>query len=185
VSFGSNNLPIVYGLALDGEVGVAVDNFPMRGSSGLGFTKINRNRYSAQLSAMNVVAVILQFGVNIIPDERENYDYYEKWFSQQLKSIQTAGPEVAIIVIGPSDMGKNNEGEIVSYENIPLIRDAMKSAALKNGCCFWDLYKAMGGENSMSAWVKDDLAQKDYTHFTYKGARYVGEMLYNSIMDFE
>ena len=185
VSFGSNNLPIVYGLALDGEVGVAVDNFPMRGSSGLGFTKINRNRYSAQLSAMNVVAVILQFGVNIIPDERENYDYYEKWFSQQLKSIQTAGPEIAIIVIGPSDMGKNNEGEIVSYENIPLIRDAMKSAALKNGCCFWDLYKAMGGENSMSAWVKDDLAQKDYTHFTYKGARYVGEMLYNSIMDFE
>ena len=32
-----NNSPIVYGLALDGEVGVAVDNFPMRGSSGFGF----------------------------------------------------------------------------------------------------------------------------------------------------
>jgi lysophospholipase L1-like esterase len=43
----------------------------------------------------------------------------------------------------------------------------------------------MGGENSMSAWVSDDLAQKDYTHFTYKGARFVGEMLYNSIMDYE
>ena len=185
VSFSTNNLPTVYGIALDGEVGVAVDNFPMRGSSGLGFSQINRNRYSAQLSKMNVAAVILQFGVNIIPDVRDNYVYYEKWFSQQLKSIQTAGPEIAIIVIGPSDMGKNNEGEMVSYENIPLIRDAMKSAALKNGCCFWDLYEAMGGQNSMSAWVKDDLAQKDYTHFTYKGARFVGEMFYNSIMDFE
>ena len=185
IFFASKNSPTLYGLALDGETGVAVDNFPMRGSSGLGFTKIGRNRYSAQLSMMNVVAVILQFGVNIIPDVRGNYDYYEKWFSGQLKSIQQAGKEIAIIVVGPSDMSKNKEGDIVSYENIPLIRDAMKNAALKNGCCFWDLYEAMGGENSMSAWVSDDLAQKDYTHFTYKGARFVGEMLYNSIMDFE
>ena len=185
ISFAPKNSPTIYGLALDGETGVAVDNFPMRGSSGLGFTKMGRNRYSAQLSMMNVVAVILQFGVNIIPDVRDNYDYYEKWFSRQLQSIQQAGPEIAIIVVGPSDMGKNKEGDIVSYENIPLIRDAMKNAALKNGCCFWDLYEAMGGENSMSAWVSDDLAQKDYTHFTYKGARFVGEMLYNSIMDYE
>ena len=108
---------------------MAVDNFPMRGSSGLGFTKMGRNRYSAQLSMMNVVAVILQFGVNIIPDVRDNYDYYEKWFSRQLQRIQQAGPEIAIIVVGPSDMGKNKEGDIVSYENIPLIRDAMKNAA--------------------------------------------------------
>jgi lysophospholipase L1-like esterase len=33
--------------------------------------------------------------------------------------------------------------------------------------------------------VKDDLAQKDYTHFTYKGAKFVSEMLYKSIIEFE
>ena len=59
----------------------------------------------------------------------------------------------------------------------------MKEAALESGCCFWDLYEAMGGENSMSAWVKEGLAQKDYTHFSYKGAQYVGEMLFNAIQD--
>ena len=116
--------------------------------------------YATQLSEMNVVAIILQFGVNIIPDIRDNYNYYKRWLSQQLKSIHLANTDVAIIVIGPSDMSRNQEGEMVSYENIPLIRDAMKSAAIENNCCFWDLYEAMGGENSMTAWVKDDLAQK-------------------------
>ena len=185
LSFSSLNHPVIYGLALDGDTGVAVDNFPMRGSSGTGFSKINRKMYATQLSEMNVVAIILQFGVNIIPDIRDNYNYYKRWLSQQLKSIHLANPDVAIIVIGPSDMSRNQEGEMVSYENIPLIRDAMKSAAIENNCCFWDLYEAMGGENSMTAWVKDDLAQKDYTHFTFKGAKFVSEMLYKSIIEFE
>jgi lysophospholipase L1-like esterase len=185
LSFNSENYPIIYGLALDGDTGVAVDNFPMRGSSGTGFSKINRSMYAAQLSKMNVAAIILQFGVNIIPDVRDNYDYYKRWFSNQLNSIHSANPDVTIIVIGPSDMSRNQEGEMVSYENIPLIRDAMKNAAIENDCCFWDLYEAMGGENSMSAWVKDDLAQKDYTHFTFKGAKFVSEMLYKSIIEFE
>lgn len=185
LSFSSENHPIIYGLALDGDTGVAVDNFPMRGSSGTGFSKINRKMYATQLSEMNVVAIILQFGVNIIPDVRDNYNYYKRWLSQQLKSIHLANPDVAIIVIGPSDMSRNQEGEMVSYENIPLIRDAMKNAAIENNCCFWDLYEAMGGKNSMTAWVKDDLAQKDYTHFTFKGAKFVSEMLYKSIIEFE
>jgi lysophospholipase L1-like esterase len=98
-----------------------------------------------------------------------------------LSSIKTAYPGITVIVIGPSDMSRNRGGEMVSYSNIPLIRDAMQEAALESGCCFWDLYEAMGGENSMAAWVKMGLAQKDYTHFSFKGARYVGEMLFNAI----
>ena len=48
--------------------------------------------------------------------------------------------------------------------------------------CFWDLYEAMGGKNSMVAWVNKGLAQKDYTHFSFKGAKYVGEMFYEAII---
>lgn len=185
LSWYHENSPYIYGVALDGETGVAVDNFPMRGSSGTGFSKMNQDLYSAQLKAMNVAAVILQYGVNIIPDVREDYTFYKRWMSSQLRSIRLADSSLSIIVIGPSDMSKNDGGNMVSYENIPLIRDAMKEAALENGCCFWDLYEAMGGQNAMSAWVEEGLAQKDYTHFTFRGARYVGEMLFKSIMELE
>ena len=60
----------------------------------------------------------------------------------------------------------------------------MMQAAFDNGCAFWDLYNAMGGENSMVAWVQNDppLAAKDFTHFSSRGAGFVGEMLYNAII---
>ena len=40
----------------------------------------------------------------------------------------------------------------------------------------------MGGTNSMSKWVKDDLANKDYTHFNVAGAEIVGTYLYNQLI---
>jgi lysophospholipase L1-like esterase len=40
----------------------------------------------------------------------------------------------------------------------------------------------MGGKNSMVAWVNKGLGQKDYTHFSFKGAKYVGEMFFEAIM---
>jgi lysophospholipase L1-like esterase len=183
LSFTKGKFPKIYGLALDGNEGVAVDNFAMRGSSAVGFDKMDKLLYGKQLKEMNVCAIFLQYGINVVPNERSDYGYYKKILISQLKSIKSAQPGVSIVVIGPSDMSKNKGGNMVSYSNIPLIRDAMKEAALETGCCFWDLYEAMGGENSMPAWVEKGLAQKDYTHFSYKGARYVGEMLYNAVME--
>lgn len=183
LTFTKGKFPTIYGLALDGDRGVAVDNFAMRGSSAIGFSKMDRTVYSRQLKQMNVCAIMLQYGINVVPNVRSDYGYYKNILIKQLKSIKAAHPGVSIIVIGPSDMSRNRGGRMVSYTNIPLIRDAMKEAALESGCCFWDLYEAMGGENSMSAWVKKGLAQKDYTHFSYDGAKYVGEMLFNAIQN--
>lgn len=181
LSFTNGEYPNILGVALDGDRGVAVDNFAMRGSSGLGFSTINRSLYRQQLSQMNVCAIVLQYGVNVIPNVRTNYDYYKKGLKRQLKSIKAAYPGVSIIVIGPSDMSRKEDDKMVSYSNIPALRDAMKESALETGCCFWDLYEAMGGQNSMVAWVKKGLAQKDYTHFSYKGAKYVGEMFFSAM----
>jgi len=182
LSFTKGKFPTVYGVALDGARGVAVDNFAMRGSSALGFDKINKGHYSRQLNEMNVRCVIMQYGINVVPNVRSDYSYYKNILVRQLNSIKAAYPGVSIIVIGPSDMSKNNGGQKVSYSNIPLIRDAMKEAAFETGSCFWDLYEAMGGKNSMVAWVNKGLAQKDYTHFSFKGAKYVGEMFFEAVM---
>ena len=175
--------PEIYGVALDGKHGVAVDNFPMRGSSAIGFTKMDPTLYSAQLKEMNVRCIILQYGINVVPIVRTDYSYYRRSLARQIASMQKALPGVSIIVVGPSDMSTNKAGNMVSYEHIPLIRDAMKNAAFDRGCAFWDLYEAMGGQNSMVSWVDNGLAQKDYTHFSYKGAKYVGEMLFEALME--
>lgn len=184
MSFAGAESPYVFGVSLDGNSGIAVDNFPMRGSSGLGFERINESLFKAELEETNSQLIILQFGINVVPSPRKNYDYYQRMFDAQIKAIKRADPDISILVIGPSDMSRKRNGNYVSYPNIPLIRDAMKNAAFNHGCAFWDLYGAMGGENSMVSWVQNDppLAGKDFTHFTSRGAQFVGEMLYNAIM---
>ena len=175
--------PFLYGVALDGNTGIAVDNFPMRGSSALGFDGINIPMLTQLYSQMNVKLIVLQYGINLVPDPRTNYDWYAKAFTKQLATIKAASPNASILIIGPSDMSRKTADGYESYPNISLIRDAMKKAAFDNGCAFWDLYTAMGGQNSMSSWVSNKLAAKDFTHFSTEGARYVSEMLYNTLMD--
>lgn len=183
LSFYDQN-PIILGVMLDGDSGVAVDNVPMRGSSGLGFETINTEILRQFYEWMNVKLIIFQYGINVVPNPRKSYDYYEELLSRQLQVVRKAAPGASILVIGPSDMSRRGADGYESYPNIPLIRDAMRNAAFRNQCGFWDLYSAMGGENAMVSWVnaKPALGNKDFTHFSAAGAKYVGEMLYLTLM---
>ena len=82
-------------------------------------------------------------------------------------------------------MSKKSGTSYESYPNIEPIRQAQKNAAFRAGCAFWDLYAGMGGKNSMISWVHNDppLAADDYTHFSARGARIVGKMLYDALME--
>jgi hypothetical protein len=177
--------PEIYGVALDCKKGIAFDNIPWRGSSGVEFTNMNRENFKRQLKQLHVKFIILQFGVNIVPSPVEDYTFYKNMLLQQLKMLKEIAPEVSILVIGVSDMSWNRRGVYESYPNIEKIRDAQRKAAFESGCAFWDLYEAMGGKNSMPSWVfakPIPLAGKDFTHFTPEGAKIVSEMLYKALL---
>ena len=178
--------PEVYALIVDGNRGIAVDNIPLRGSAGLEFKKCNKNNLAGSYKKLNVRLIVLQFGVNVVPNIRNDYTYYENWFYSNLQFLKSAAPGIPILVIGVSDMSRKNPEGIYyeSYPNIELIRDAQRRAAFRAKCAFWDLYEAMGGYNSMPSWVfaKPALASKDFTHFTPKGAKLISQMIFNALM---
>jgi hypothetical protein len=184
ISFKTANSPDVYGIALDATQGIAVDNIPLRGSSGLEFTKMDLNFLKNFYHKINVKLLILQFGVNIVPIIKENYDFYEKSFQRQLLALKQTIPNLPIIVIGVSDVSRNGSNGYESYPNIEKIRDAQKRAAFSAGCAFWDVFEVMGGRNSMPSWVfaNPPLAQKDFIHFSPIGAKIIGEMFYRSFI---
>lgn len=183
VKFTGKDSPNIYGVTLDGQSGVAVDNIALRGSAGLEFTNMDLNFLSKMYKMMNVRLVILQFGVNVVPNPRKDYKYYENFFYDQLIGLKRMNPDLSVLVIGVSDMARKEKGTYVSYPNIELIRDAQRNAAFRAGCAFWDLYEAMGGQNSMAEWVKlkPPLARKDFTHFNDNGAKAVAEMFCNAL----
>ena len=184
ISFKGEDSPDIYAIALDDYKGIAVDNIPLRGSSGTDFTKTDLPFFRAMYQKLNVKLVLMQFGVNLVPHIVSDYSYYQKQLEKQLKTLKSLRPDICIIVIGVSDMSRNENGQFVTYPNIEKIRDAQKKAAFNAGCAFWDTYEAMGGKNSMPSWVATEppLARTDYTHFTWKGSIIIAKMFYDALM---
>ena len=173
----SSNLPDLYGIALDGKHGVAVDNLALRGSSGLDFSRMDTAQMGQMFRMMDVEMLILQFGANIVTTIY-NYDDYASRFANELRMFKAMKPGLTIVVMGVHDMSQNSPNGYKSYPSIIKIRDAQKKAAFETGCVFWDLYEAMGGENSMPGWVfaNPPLAKTDFVHFTIGGAKIVAEL---------
>jgi hypothetical protein len=178
LDLASNPLPDVYGMTLDGASGVAVDNLPLRGSTGMEFTQMDRKQLQKMFAMMDVGAVIYQFGANAVTMYNAKADTYARLMAQQLKALKAISPGLLIVVVSAGDMSQNSPNGYVTYSGLAEIREAQRKTALECGCVFWDLYDAMGGENSMPAWVFADppLANKDFIHFTVTGAKVVGEL---------
>ena len=176
----------IFGISLDDTLGVSVDNIPMRGCSGTIFTRINASQLKEYASAGNVRLIILQFGGNAMPYRTgaKSISEYKSQLEKQILYLKQVVPGAQILFVGPSDMSTSVRGKMQTYPHLPMMVDSLKAAANNCGAAFWDMYSAMGGENSMVSWVKarPQLAGSDYVHFTPRGAEAIGNMLYESLM---
>lgn len=176
----------IYAVGADGTEGVAVDNVPLRGSSGTIFHRINQPLMEDSFALTNTRLIILQFGGNYMPIVRNTQviEQYQELIAREIQYFHQVAPQAKILFIGPSDMGKSVNGRIVTWPRLPEMVDSLKATALRNDAAFWDLFRMMGGENSMGQWVKHNpaLAGPDYIHFTADGARKVGETLGQSLL---
>ena len=176
----------IYGFQLDDSLGVSLDNIPMRGCSGTVFTRMNSAQLREYVEGDNVRMIILQFGGNSMPYRKtpKAISEYKSQLEGQIRHLRGIAPKAAILFIGPSDMSTSVKGRMQTYPHLPMMVDSLKAAALNCGAAYWDMYQAMGGENSMVQWVKarPQLAGSDYVHFTPRGAEAVGDMLFESLM---
>lgn len=169
----------IYGIAIDDNHGICVDNIPMRGCSGTVFTNIENSSIAPFLGKENVGLIILQFGGNSMPYLKDGNDIsnYITALSRQINKFQNIAPQALILFIGPSDMATNIDGQMTTYPMLPIVVDSLKAMAQSKKIAYWDLYGAMGGYGSMTNWETKGLAGTDYIHFTPEGARKVGNML--------
>jgi hypothetical protein len=182
--FEGTQSPEFYGFALDGLRGIAVDNIPLRGCSGLIFSLMDLTLLQQMYNYLNVKLILLQFGGNRVPYDSTTVYQYKKYFKYQLNLLKKICPDVPIIVIGPSDMSVKEKDSYITHNNLIPVRDAIREASLESGCAYWDMFEAMGGVNSMPSWVFADppLAEKDFTHFTPNGAKIVTKMFYSAFI---
>jgi len=176
--------PNICAFSLEGDYGVQVSNIAMRGSSGTVFNRVNNGTLRSMYQETNTQLVIMQFGGNSVPFFKDSSDVtnYANWFKNQIRTVKNSMPGSMIIVIGPSDMSKLNDGIYETYKFLPFCVSEMKRVTKESGAAFWSLYAAMGGYNSMPSWVEKGLAGKDYIHFSNGGAKFASQMFYDAFI---
>lgn len=190
IEFRGVDSPDFFGFSLEGPTGVVVDNVPMRGASGTVFGAVEYGSLAGAIQQLNTKLIILQYGGNTVPyiADRDHAFRYGRSLGSQIRILQKMAPDASFVVIGPADMGYNDQGTWVTHPQVENVRDAVRQAAHENGAAFFDIYEAMGGRNSMAAWVEADppLAAKDYVHFSPKGAMEIAEAFIRALLrDFD
>jgi lysophospholipase L1-like esterase len=101
-----------------------------------------------------------------------------------VNKLKTAFPGTPILLLSVSDRSQRKQGQFITMATIPLLIQAQEKIAFDNNLLFWNLFEAMGGENSMAEFAnsKPALANKDYTHLNFAGGRKVGLSLARSFI---
>lgn len=183
LEFTGKASPDIYGISIESGSGVIVDNIPQRGSAGLEFTMVDSASLGEMYRMLSPDLFVLQYGLNIVRNVREEYNYYQSGLERQIRLLNQLAPGVPVVVAGVTDMASGDGGELHSFRNIPSIIIAQKRATDETGAGFWDSYSAMGGDSSIIRWSerKPALAQKDLVHFTYQGADTLSKYLTNCL----
>ncbi|MEX1132695.1 MAG: hypothetical protein WEC15_05690 [Flavobacteriales bacterium] len=187
ITLSGTDSPDVFGVSLEGQTGVAMDNIAARGGAGYEFGKVDQALSKSMYNDLGVKLLVLQYGGNVLPNlkNQAEVEQYGRFFGAQIARFRKMIPGVCIIVIGPSDMSIKEGENYVTRPFLEEVRDAMKENSLKNGAVFWDMYEAMGGRGSMVSWVEADppLAATDYIHFSPAGSKKIGELFYTALIN--
>lgn len=174
----------LYGASFEDKEGIYVDNFSLRGNSGISLGGMSDKMLQSFSRYRDYKLVILQFGLNSIIEDSLNYRAYTNRMVDVVNKLKKAFPKSSFLLLSVSDRSSNKTGRFETMNAIPAMRNAQRAIAEKSKVAFWDMYEAMGGENSMVTFAQSrpPLAAKDYTHLTFKGGKKIASLLVKSLL---
>ncbi len=186
ISFPSVDHLRLYGVALEDSVGLSVDNFSMRSNPGMGLLLIGQDRLKQFDSLRNYKLVVLQYGLNVISEnDSTGYLWYVDKMVGLVKRLKENLPSCGFLLLSVGDRCSNQNGRIATMPDVKVMRDIQRRIAQKSGIAFWDMFVAMGGENSIKKYTEAQppLAAKDYTHLTFRGGREIAKKLADALLN--
>ena len=70
---------------------------------------------------------------------------YVRKIVMQFDYFKEVAPEARLMFIGPADMCKSEDGNLITWPLLPQLNDSLKVNCLKNGVAYWDTFNVMGG----------------------------------------
>ncbi len=175
ITFQCSSEMYVYGVSFDQPSGVFVDDFSLRGSSGLPLSSLNTQMMNQFQDQLGYDVIVLHFGLNVVSDHQKDYGWYLDNMKKTIEHLKTCFPGATLLLVSCSDRSAYRNGSYVTMENLPAFVQIQQQIAKEEKISFWNLFQAMGGYGSMADMVgsKQPLANKDYTHFKPLGGQWL------------
>lgn len=186
LKFNGHEQTPFYGVCFESRHGIFLDNYSFRGISGIELARLSSGMWRQMRSVRPYDLIVLHYGANVLySPENTKYDWYGKTMVRVVDSLHRIFPQTSILIVGTADKSYRKQGKYVTAPGVKALLKVQHRVAEKRGIAYWNLYSAMGGDGAMAKWVEGDtaLANKDYTHFNFRGASKVGALLYKAIMD--
>jgi hypothetical protein len=170
------------GLALEDNTGVIVDNYSLRGNSGLIFEHLDPLVCESFRRIRPYNLIILQYGLNAIDESMLDYGWYGARMRKVIKHLQYCFPESDILLLSTPDRANQYGGTFSTMPAVLALLHTQRQTARSAQIPFWNMFGAMGGENSMPGFVDKGWAGKDYTHLTFRGGREIAWSFMKALM---
>lgn len=182
LSFSKPKGLMLYGVALDGDRGVVVDNYSLRGNAGFQLLGMNEQTASVYARVRPMDMIVLQYGLNVASSKQKDYGTYIKRMGKMIDYMRRVYPAATIVLMGVSDRAeRSSDGSLRTMPGVLYLAQAQRELAQEKGVVYWDTLRAMGGPGSMIRFAQQGLAAKDYTHLGFAGGRVIARKFVESL----
>jgi lysophospholipase L1-like esterase len=175
----------LFGLSVErAQPGIVVDTLGIRGTRAANMLLWDQALWEEHLQRRAPELVLLAYGTNETTDRSQPIADYAEELSQVLTRLRHALPDASCVLVGPGDFPKEEDGGYRTRPRLLEIIREQRRLAPQFGCGFWDAYAFMGGEGSMSEWVRANprLGATDHIHLTARGYVRMGMVLGDALM---
>ena len=174
----------VYGFSIEYGTGILVDNYSLRGSSGIHLSGVKSGVLKQIQQLFNYDLIVMQYGINVATEKTDDYSWYERSITKTINYLETVFTNTPILIVGCNDRSIKQDALYITMPTLPSLISSQRKIAANTKSSFWDLFVAMGGEGSMIKMVdaKPALANKDYTHFKTAGGRVIANLFVKSLL---
>ena len=171
----------VYGATIERSEGVIYDGLGTIGARDTRWLNFDAEHAKGVIKQRGTDLGVFMYGGNQLED-KVTIDRYKASLTEVV-GLWRAGLEgKSCLLMSPIDHGERSRGKVITVPRMVEIMKAQREVALANGCAWFSLYDAMGGNGSIGEWFKQGLAEGDLAHPTAKGAVLLGQLFFKALM---
>jgi lysophospholipase L1-like esterase len=169
------------------QPGVVYDSLGLNGTwAGVLASYVNEAQWGGAMRAANPSLVVINYGTNESGFPKYIDSTYEKDLKEIVRRVRAALPDTPVLLMSPMDRGaRETGGQIGTVASMPKLVTLQSKVAAESGVAFFNTFEAMGGPGTMGRWYTGEprLVSADFIHPMPAGARIVGTLLYQALLD--